>query len=300
MASLITNPQTGESLVQEEWASRLGISVRTLQYRLKTRSPEIALSINKKEPTLVTHPQTGESLSIKEWAEKLNINYNTLRSRIKIYPLEIALTPINKTEFITHPKTGETLTRMQWAEKLRINYFTLRNRLQRQPIEIALRPHIGWTNEEDDYLILVYRSPNLLFLWNQVAEKRGWRQRTIRSLNSRISFLIEQQEISSRRKTEEADGWLLATQLSECLGISRTVVCRWTECGLKGYLDGDRIKIHLHHFAAWAVSPIGAGEISKICKSNPLAFSWILVQIGNWINEKPPQVGQGNRNKCIN
>ncbi len=296
--NLITHPVTGETLNQKQWAQKLGVCNATLHGRLKRMSLEKALmpEIFTKERT-VRHPTTGETLTIKQWSEKLNISKDTLFRRLKKLPLIKALSS-PKADGITHPVTGETFSRRQWARKLGIGESTLQYRLKNHSLKEALDPDFMhrtrmWTAEEDEYLLSVSAMPALPKHWNQMAKKRNWSPRSSEALRIRIRLLAERTgEIVGRRSPDENSGWLTMSQLASRLEVSERVPQRWIrDFGLKGYAEGERmIKIHLTHFAAWATSPIGSGEIAKTLKGNPLAINWTLVQIGNWVKEPSPPV----------
>lgn len=153
----------------------------------------------------------------------------------------------------------------------------------------------NWTEDEDMFLLQVFRSPNLLKLWNQKAKQNGWKTRTLGALWYRINFLGE-----SRRYADESQGWLTASQLRAFMGVSSTcTIHHWISLGLPAYRDGEAIaspiKIHIHDFVRWATSPHGAEAIARFIKGDQLAANWLLNQIGDWYEEKPARVQGGER-----
>lgn len=204
-------------------------------------------------------------------------------------------------KFITHPATNETLNQREWSERLGISDAALSERLKKYPLEKALTPGKfknvlnQWSQEEDEYLIEVYRTPGLYRLWCLVAKQRGWKHRTREALNQRGSLLQRQGLMTNRRHLDESTGWLTMTQLADRLIVSPEVVNRWIQGKeLRAYRDGQKItKIHLYDFSAWAITPNGAGQVAKSLKSNPLATSWLLMTVGHWLFESPPILGKG-------
>lgn len=217
-------------------------------------------------------------------------------------------------KLITHPITGETMNQREWSERLGISDAALSERMKKYSLEKALTPgklrekYNQWSPEEDEYLLTVYRTPGLYRLWCLTAKQRGWKHRTRQALNQRGSLLQRQGRMTNRRHLDELTGWLTMTQLAERLMVSPMVVSRWIyEKDLPAYRDGQKIvKIHLYEFAAWAITPNGAGQVAKSLKSNPLATSWLLTTVGHWLFESPPILGKGvsqvvkSRNTDIN
>lgn len=197
-------------------------------------------------------------------------------------------------KIIIHPITGESLNKRAWAKKLGISPTTFAKRLDNN-YQTAFTPgrltpsKLAWTPEEDDYLISVARVPNLQKHWNKTSKSNGWQQRSIKSLNTRIWLLQQQQLLDGRRHLEEAEGWVTMSQLAQCLGISNFPVRDWMRNGLKSTRTGEclrsPIKIHLQDFVVWACSPSGSGQVIKAIENNRIALSWLLVQIGNWMPE---------------
>ena len=205
-------------------------------------------------------------------------------------------------KLITHPHSGETLNQRQWAQRLGICTQAMSARLQKLPLEKALTVgrisnEKAWSGDEEEYLAQVYRTPNLLRLWNQAARKRGWSPRTQTSLNDRIAILKSQGLLTDRRQLDPRNGWLTENQLADCLGVDRQVIDRWVRNhALPAY--GDRtysIKVHLQHFTNWATSSTNSGLVAKAVNSNSLAINWLLVQMRNWLGEDPPDLGSGSK-----
>lgn len=203
-------------------------------------------------------------------------------------------------KLVTHPHTGETLNQRQWAQRLGICTQAMSARLQKLPLEKALTAGRistvkAWSIDEEQYLALIYRTPNLLRLWNQTAKRRGWVPRTQTSLDSRIAVLRNKGLITDRRQLDSNNGWLTQSQLADCLGVDRQVVDRWIHNhALPAY--GDRaysIKVHLQHFTDWACCPTNSGLVAKAVNSNSLAISWLLAQMRNWLGEESPNLGSG-------
>lgn len=203
-----------------------------------------------------------------------------------------------KPYYITHPQTGETYCKAEWARRIGRTTRALSDRIEKHGTIIALTPgplplskHI-WSQEEDDYLELVYKIPNLYKLWNQSALKRGWKCRSQKAISERIRFLQNKGILNSRRGIEESDGWLTMCQLAECMGVSSDSVRRWIAEGLRVDRTSDCLrshyKIHLKDFVTWACTVDGATLIAKAIEQNAIASIWLLVQIGNWM----PEVGK--------
>lgn len=152
-----------------------------------------------------------------------------------------------------------------------------------------------WTEDEDMLLLQVFRSPNLLKLWNQKAKQNGWKTRSRAALKRHILDLGE-----SMRYADESQGWLTAFQLQGFMGVANTcTIHRWIGLGLPAYRDGDKpcslIKIHLHDFVRWAISPPGAEAVAPFIKDDQLVSLWLLRQIGDWVDEKPIRIQGGER-----
>ena len=200
-----------------------------------------------------------------------------------------------KLNLITHPETGVSLCKARWAEELGVSPTTVHNRLKNHPVAIALTPgplplpkHI-WSKEEDDYLELVCRAPNLYKHWNIAAKKRGWKLRSHRALCDRVYILQHRGELGEREQIDESSGWLTMRQLSQCMDASPDSVRFWIAQGLKSERnsgsDHSFRKIHLKDFVVWACTPNGAGIVARAVYNNAIASTWLLVQIGNWLPE---------------
>lgn len=196
---------------------------------------------------------------------------------------------------ITHPETGVSLCKAHWAKELGITQTALSYRLKNHSLLVALTSGTlpfskqAWSEEEDDYLSLVCRAPNIYKHWNIAAKKRGWRIRSYRALCSRIYILQHKGEIDGRQHLEESDGWLTMRQLSQCMDVSPDSIRSWMRCGLKVIRNNESersfCKIHLKDFVLWACTPNGAGIIGRAIYGNAIASTWLLVQVGNWMPE---------------
>ena len=201
---------------------------------------------------------------------------------------------MNRT-LITHPQTSETLCKKEWAEKLGITRTTFNKRIKKHPLLVALTPgrlpsgRDIWTQEQDEYLCAVCRTPNLYKRWNQLAKFRGWKHRSLDALNGRISLLKREGLIDGRRHLDESEGWCTLKQLHECMGISEDPVKLWIKQGLKVTRNGECLrspyKVHLKDFVTWACTYDGAALVGKAIEGNAIAATWLLVQIGNWMPE---------------
>lgn len=257
------------------------------------------------KPKLIKHPETGEELTARQWAEKLGIPLTRIRARARrTEDISKILSPqCGFLKTIKHPETGEELSVKVWCERLGISPQALNDRIKTNNGDLVrvLDPDYkrvdAWSEEEEQFLISIYKTPRYYKVWKSHAKKNGWRDRDESTVRAKVTDLQRRGVISKKRQTLESDGWLTVTSLSNYLGVSRNAsVNRWIkDCGLTAYRDGNNpkspIRIHLKHFVDWATSEDGAGEVAKAVDGNRLAIAWLMRAIGLWIFEEYPQVG---------
>lgn len=243
----------------------------------------------------ITHPKTQETLTLGEWAAKLNIKPGTLATRLKKYsdPDKIFQSNSLCDRLITHPETEETLTLTQWAKKLGIHPASLSYRLNSFDIKTALSndARIGaakWSGEENEILKEAFFSLNPVREYQRKAKEQGFKLRSKRAIQGRISVFQRQGILPFKKGNLEvavSNGLVNVTQLSQCLGISTPCIENFFKKGLRYQISQQSKQkiISLHDFAKWVVKPVGASLVSKAIAQDRIAVQWIVEIIGKWL-----------------
>ncbi|GKX34647.1 MAG: hypothetical protein MnENMB40S_22650 [Rhizobiaceae bacterium MnEN-MB40S] len=158
----------GKTLPLAEWSQLTGISVPTLNYRLRQGFPveEVLDPMHRNNPARQGKvPQAGEPLkcgpratkltyqgqthTVAKWAEITGLKPSTIWHRIrKDLPIdEVLNSRINSgpTAAKLYSYNGKSMTLKEWAKQTGVNYHTLRTRMQTgltlpEAIEFAGRP----------------------------------------------------------------------------------------------------------------------------------------------------------------
>lgn len=108
----------------------------------------------------------------------------------------------------------------------------------------VLAKHKRWTTDEDNYLLSLigrYQPSQILNRWNIEAQKRGWKDRSKISIQTRITDLCKVRGINSRATK---DNWT-GSDLARILDISRDRIKTWQLKGLiveRSDYEGDVYK----------------------------------------------------------
>lgn len=131
-----TNPATGESLTDSEWAKRLGITPNGFTTRRINGKPEnlfAPATRSEKIPIQYTDPLTGRSQTAKEWAAELGITVKAFRNRLlrwepaHVFSVAAAKERLAR-KLYTNPVTQERHSLARWAEILSISETALYHR----------------------------------------------------------------------------------------------------------------------------------------------------------------------------
>lgn len=129
----------GETMLQTDWAIRLGISVGTLRERIAKHGVDKALSMPKHEWQKIAGPN-GVTDTVCGWARRLGITRSTLRERIEKHGLEKALTMPNGACPPMYMRCGRFVDSISgWSRRLGVAHSTIKNRVALYGKDNAIR-----------------------------------------------------------------------------------------------------------------------------------------------------------------
>jgi hypothetical protein len=241
---ILTHPDTGETLTYQEWADRLGLTVRGIKSRIRKCSDlRVVLSQNQRE-ILLTHPDTKECLTVRQWAEKLNVKIKTIHDRRNsgLCMKEVLAPRYNRKD--------------RW----------------RREEDALLEEVLFLPNFCKEY-------QKRAKLWGLEERTEGAIKTRVIILRRQKKLPKVQSNIEGYLKV----GIITPPELAKKLNISGSTVTYFLKKNLRYTRAGERTYIKLADFAQWAISPVGSAILSQRIKQDQKAVEWTFTIIGKWL-----------------